>query len=994
MSNSNNKKSANRIIYIEPNDIHGEITNDKKESNVPLTPDYMDYCIWCNLLVEKPSRVKRKITGTTGNSDYYVESKESNFETMQFTSFMQGADKEYNFLTTDYTDIHFTNIEKRNIVEGLGIESMSISLANHFVPEVTINFVDVRGGGFFGREEATHDDDGNLINLEKNADGLIDNFYNCFVSFPYPRFKLQIKGFYGKPVTYQLSCSNFSGTMDSKTGNFNLTVKFIGYHYSILADIPFDYIVAAPLCKYFGESYWEQNVNSAEWSLGNGEAPVKLYDIFRNIQSAIQERPTKELTYDLGEDIQNQISQYNSLRKHVKGLISSIDILKSDLQRLFGSGNFIECLNIDGDNASEQLLLLSSNENIRISPDICHSYNILIRYLDTYLANLSGFVGVEQGLTDKDYPNNGDEKWEEFNKTLTKIFNVVNGEIYNDITKENIINSGSLRKFKVGLLTDGENEGTVSAALKENLKEYVSQNKKYIIENNIQYCCLFDFHNLSNKIHKLLSVIRDKERKLQEEIDTQQTAAIKEIIGFTPYMGPLYKVVLCHVETFVEMLYKVAEHIDSQMTSNQRIPANLGVHIDETDCVLPKNNKSGRYNLPAWPGIFKTRRSIFDNERGENESVFEDIHVDTRGWVGDCIGINEWEEQKFIEEFYLALLKVTQSRTNDIDDSKPSLINLIPLLPHDLYNKIPEYAYENKEMLAFYLGVRFFSITQFLLKENNSEFISLLGKLEAQRYCENNYSDFIIEKNILGTNGETKIQDELYNLMMCKSDGRKQSLPYEFAIVKNNRQPVYSVNKDNEDILDYTYMLLREKEDDSNTIGLIPCSDTEITTEYLRNNYEWDKGCFKVKIDGNEYDGYSSNTNTLYIKDSVNYLTKNGFDKINDKLVFDNYLNRNAFEIITEPKDVDLIHSLYNSLKDHTVYETDFSSVVSACYNNFDNETDVMKDKYKLYSACDESSKYIIPDNGELSEEYKDLWGQNDVEQISNIIKELNKGVD
>lgn len=37
-----------------------------------------------------------------------------------------------------------------------------------------------------------------------------------FFTFPYPKFKLLVKGFYGKPVTFQLTCSKFTGSFNSQ----------------------------------------------------------------------------------------------------------------------------------------------------------------------------------------------------------------------------------------------------------------------------------------------------------------------------------------------------------------------------------------------------------------------------------------------------------------------------------------------------------------------------------------------------------------------------------------------------------------------------------------------------------------------------------------------------------------------------------------------------------------------------------------------------------
>ena len=183
----------NRICYVDPNDIRGNI------DGAPLTPDYTDFSIWCNLIVERSSRLKNQASGSDAGEKFMVSFDLTKGHTgTEFVSFLQGKDADdYNFLTTDYTNIDYGTIKERNIIEGLQIETVNISFTNYQTPQVTIKFVDIRGGGFFGREEATHSEFGGLSSLEEKNNQMFDNFYSCFVSFPYPRFRLQVKGFYG-----------------------------------------------------------------------------------------------------------------------------------------------------------------------------------------------------------------------------------------------------------------------------------------------------------------------------------------------------------------------------------------------------------------------------------------------------------------------------------------------------------------------------------------------------------------------------------------------------------------------------------------------------------------------------------------------------------------------------------------------------------------------------------------------------------------------------
>ena len=141
------------------------------------------------------------------------------------------SNSDYNFLTTYYTDLTFDSYKEKTQIEGLGVESVQISYESWYTPTVVINFVDIRGSALWGREEAIHVDEHLTA----------ENVFGAFFTMPYPLFRLQVKGFLGKPVTYQLTCSNFKGEFNSQTGNFEAVATFIGYSWSLMTDIPFMY---------------------------------------------------------------------------------------------------------------------------------------------------------------------------------------------------------------------------------------------------------------------------------------------------------------------------------------------------------------------------------------------------------------------------------------------------------------------------------------------------------------------------------------------------------------------------------------------------------------------------------------------------------------------------------------------------------------------------------------------------------------------------------
>ena len=105
------------------------------------------------------------------------------------------------------------------------------------VPEVTIEFVDVRGVALFAQKEyyETNKNIDNAVSSGNKVD-VANTFFQCFFTFPYPKFTLMVKGFYGQPVSYELTCADFRARFDSSTGNFSCTAKFVGYHFSFLND--------------------------------------------------------------------------------------------------------------------------------------------------------------------------------------------------------------------------------------------------------------------------------------------------------------------------------------------------------------------------------------------------------------------------------------------------------------------------------------------------------------------------------------------------------------------------------------------------------------------------------------------------------------------------------------------------------------------------------------------------------------------------------------
>lgn len=120
-----------------------------------------------------------------------------------------------------------TSINNQNDFQGFGITSISIKINASYIPQVTINFTDVRGKTLF--EQAK-----------------VNTPYTAFFHLPYPTFFLTLKGYYGKAVQYQLTLEKFISRFDPASGDYLVTCDFKGNHIAMLRDINMHEAVTAP----------------------------------------------------------------------------------------------------------------------------------------------------------------------------------------------------------------------------------------------------------------------------------------------------------------------------------------------------------------------------------------------------------------------------------------------------------------------------------------------------------------------------------------------------------------------------------------------------------------------------------------------------------------------------------------------------------------------------------------------------------------------------
>ena len=289
---------GNNVVVIDPNKI---IVNGQIKDRVV---DSEDLIMYANLTAKITPRSKL-IKGGGGDTEVIIDihSGELNFLKPQ------GKD----FLDSDWTEA-FTNpdvnkqirtvdeggstiskkIENQTDFQGFGITSIAIKVSASFIPEVTINFTDIRGKTLFEQART-------------------NTPYTAFFHMPYPIFMLTLKGFYGKAVQYQLTLHKFVSRFDPSSGDYLVTCNFKGNHIALLRDINMHQAITAP---YMYPTTINESTGGVTWTKGM-QVLSDVYKLYADKELIDDDFPILTIVQ----------------------LIDKVKAIDNDLSRVFGEAN-------------------------------------------------------------------------------------------------------------------------------------------------------------------------------------------------------------------------------------------------------------------------------------------------------------------------------------------------------------------------------------------------------------------------------------------------------------------------------------------------------------------------------------------------------------------------------------------------------------------------------------------------------------------------------
>lgn len=779
-------KQKGRIFYVDPNDV---FDFGSSSGDVPITPPYEDMSIAFNLIIEKYDRFdnqKRNQMGLcwcdklSGDGHYNVLNGSISDENGVYDS--QGN----RYLSTYYVDISADGYNKGEQIEGLGVSSIQVSFDSYYTPTVVIKFVDVRGSALFGREEAIH------TSASGNGEINSSNVFGSFFTIPYPKFKLQIKGFFGKAVTYQLTVTNFKANFNAQTGNVEATVQFVGYTWSLLTDIPLQYLVAAPYCSYIGQEYWNEHVIQQSWKLTGGVTPPKLYELFNSIRSCIydSEHPDNDLEDDGDAKLHND---------------------NSDAQTLISNINEINRYLTDSDTIA----------NHKGDIEICS------RKISEGVEKLNDVIDTSK-LPSKEY----EEKTENVDGTSTTVY---------------VANSF------------------------EELKTEAQQ----LIENN----------NL---------VLEENKRRKESEFIAKTVSAI----GFIPNIYNIFKILMCHLETFCHILFAAGNEIANQ--EDGRLASALGVENTNTD--LPERLAfEKQQRLPAWTAIF--------NQKNSSTQIIDKLeYKDMYRWVG-TIAPNKWVEERVVWSLQNAIQYVNKDQESNTNTMVRN-INYIPVLPCDIFNTNAPFNDSVNNGSQTFVGHLSLRIAQILgvmdtkLCDDNT-MLETVAKADAYNFfysCQNIdniktlITDITRDGNAADTISGMAVCDRRYDYK-AKVDKITGNSFYVYEYKPDARGCIegrHNIFKLNNNKYNYTYFL------NENNKYYVPTKLVPFTKGY------------STFINFESYENETVFNGVIIDKKSNKWLTNESSEEVNECLNYD------EFNIIDNENDIKQLEEIYEEVKNNS----------------------------------------------------------------------------
>ena len=616
------------VILVEPNCIN--INNDV----VNGIPQYQDMYIFAELTAKSKGRtiiINGNTNSTSSKTINFIGNNQDN-ENPDNPNYLNFTTNYYDGSTAGGT--HY---------EGFGMDNIKITINSSFIPQVNIRFVDIRGLAFFNQQ---------------------DSPYRILFDFPPPIFRLTVKGYYGKPLTYELHLVKYTSEFSAANGNFVIDAQFVAVTFAPLSDILFRYVVNAPLINN------EESMNPEP-----GVKPANTYELIlklKNLYAAVSEK--------LETDSEN--IKYQTILSDIEKIDLIYELLENykDNEVLKPAGTPYLMIRKPQKTNYVELPVINSVPEDDLVPVTLEEYN---RYLEEEQSSgrkstpSRRLYLVFVAATNVKAPNNIGEP-DPF-EIQTYPFEYAGG---NDSNFEN-----PLSAFKAQLLSENissvniENDDIVDP--KSFLNAYNAQTR--VKSKNPQsalttdgYTKYFgiDLTKFYQKIYKKKVELETERNELSLDIARKINAMVEERLGMIPSIYNVFEIILNDVDTF----FSKVKSTSNQAYDSHNIPANKRIIMGDNSYSEKKGDTTDVYPFP-----------LVINQLSNREERVAPIALAQKVDFPELDLVSDFMDTFLIQNRYAKLINARQDQNDDGE------YKWIPISPIDsiLGGATPESPYIN-----------------------------------------------------------------------------------------------------------------------------------------------------------------------------------------------------------------------------------------------------------------------------------------------------------
>lgn len=595
LSNTENiliKTDENNLIYVDPNSV---LVNNQVQ---PRSVSQEKMVMYVNL---EADIIPRTTLAADGITDSKSSLRSIAKGTLNFLSNNNG--KDYDSTWTDsYVPSDSNTLQAKNQTQNFsdetgqsfGIDSISIQVKGaNFIPQVVINFIDVRGKTLF---ESSN-----------------NSPYKAFFHLPWPIFYLTIKGFYGKAIRYRLHLVSFSSRFNSSSGNFEVTTKFVGSTYAFMNDIPLMAMLNAPY-MFIRTIEGSQTFNE-QTGLFEKKAlkSSKGYQILKSVYSEMKQKKLIPQDFPI-----------KTLRE-ICAIASTLD--KKLEQKIFN--DVIDPEVLDGLRAYREEI-----KKFEIQVNAWKNKNLDLNIFSDQFQNNS--------TTTRGYALKSKNKLD-----LTS----VTGATSNDSLEGKMVQfSEQLKKYQKTFndkIKSGGDAIGVNTALLSNTLPPIGNYFSKLSNDPSKFYILFD--KLISDLENIKKVFFEQNVKIEKQIEKKMNEIIKDPskggFGFEPTVRNLFAILLANAEVYVRLMKDV--HNDAFNVANERKTI-IGKFSDESvgESIYPwpeikKVTSGDKQREIAYPGD----PDLFDKLQSFNGLLWPEV-----SFVEEYIGVSTNVKDPLVEK--------------------------------------------------------------------------------------------------------------------------------------------------------------------------------------------------------------------------------------------------------------------------------------------------------------------------------------------------------